>query len=106
LKRVRYSTKAGEYVRQETAYLRQRSPAAAARFLEHIRLLTKNLSTFPTLGHMSDPTLMPTAHRFVIGEYVVDYEILAREVFVFAIRHGRQAPPNQPPDSDDDYEAT
>jgi plasmid stabilization system protein ParE len=55
---------------------------------------------------MSDPTLMPTAHRFVIGEYLVDYEILEREVFVLAIRHGRQAPPNLPPDPDDDYEAT
>jgi plasmid stabilization system protein ParE len=69
-------------------------------------LLTKNLSTFPTLGHMSDPTMMPKAHRFVIGEYLVDYEVLEREVFVFAIRHGRQRPPEQPLDPDDDYEST
>jgi plasmid stabilization system protein ParE len=49
---------------------------------------------------------MPKAHRFVIGDYVVDYEILEREVLVLAIRHGRQRPPDQPLDRDDDYEAT
>ena len=49
---------------------------------------------------------MPKAHRFVIGDYVVDSEILEREVFVLAIRHGRQRPPDQPPDPDDDYEST
>lgn len=82
----------------------ERSPAAANRLLENIKLLTKNLATFPTLGHMSDETLMPKAHRFVIGEYLVDYEVLEREVFVFAIRHGRQRPPEQTFDTDDDYE--
>lgn len=66
----------------------------------------KNLSTFPTLGHMSDQTIMPSTHRFVIGEYVADYEIFEDDVFVFAVRHGRQRPPNQPLDPDDDYEAT
>ena len=55
---------------------------------------------------MEDETVMPNTHRFVIGEYVVDYEILEREVFVFAIRHGRQRPPDQPLDPDDDYEST
>lgn len=105
MKRVRYSLEARRYVREEAAYLRQRSAAAAARFLDHIKLLTKNLSTFPTLGHMSDQTIMPQAHRFVIGEYVADYEILEDEVIVFAIRHGRQRPPNQPLDPDDDYES-
>jgi plasmid stabilization system protein ParE len=106
LKRVRYSLEARRYIREEAAYLRLRSPAAADRLLGHIKLLTKNLSTFPTLGHMSDQTIMPSAHRFVIGEYVADYEILEDEVLVFAIRHGRQRPPNQPLESDDDYEAT
>lgn len=71
-----------------------------------MKLLTKNLSTFPALGHQSDPSLLPTAHRFVIGEYVVEYEVLKEEVYVFTIRHGRQAPPDHPIDSDDDYEVT
>ena len=106
MRRVRYSLEACRYIREEAAYLRQRSGAAAIRLLDHIKLLSKNLSTFPALGHMSDETIMPGAHRFVIGEYVADYEILKDEVFVFAVRHGRQRPPNQPPDSDDDYEAT
>lgn len=97
---------ARRYIREEAAYLRQRSNAAAVRFLDHIKLLSKNLSTFPTLGHMSDQTIMPHAHRFVIGEYVADHEVLEKEVFVFAVRHGRQRPPNQPPEFDDDYEAT
>lgn len=105
MRRVRYSLEARRYIREEAAYLRQRSPAAAARLLEHVKSLTKNLSTFPTLGPMGDETIMPNAHRFVIGEYIVDYEIFEREVFVFAIRHGRQRPPNQPLDPDDDYEA-
>lgn len=43
--------------------------------------------------------------RFVMGEYLVDYEVTDGVVIVVNIRHGRQAPPNQPPDPDDDYEA-
>lgn len=105
MRRVRYSPEARRYIREEAAYLRQRSGAAASRFLDHIRLLSKNLSAFPTLGYVSDQTIVPGAHRFVIGEYVADYEIVEDEVFVLAVRHGRQRPPGQPPDpDDDDYE--
>jgi len=41
-----------------------------------------------------------------MGEYLVDYEVIDRVVIVVTIRHGRQRPPSQPLDPDDDYEST
>ena len=41
-----------------------------------------------------------------MDEYLVDYEIAGGVVNIIAIRHGRQRPPEQPLDTDDDYEAT
>ena len=106
MKRFKLSDKARAYVSAETSYLKARSPAAAARFKSIINGLKRNLTDFPHLGHASTETVSEGVLRFVVDEYLVDYEAVGEVVNIIAIRHGRQAPPNQPPDSDDDYEST
>jgi plasmid stabilization system protein ParE len=106
VRRVRYSSEARLYIKSEATYLRARSGLAALRFLDAIKLLTSNLSSFPALGHLSEETLVHNARRLVVGEYLVDYELTDDEALVLAIRHGRQMPPNQSIDSDDDFEVT
>lgn len=105
MKRVAFSVDARDYIKAETSYLKVRSPPAAARFRAALSSLQKNLASFPGLGHANDEMVAEGFFRFVMGEYLVDYEVLDGVVIVVTIHHGRQAPPNQPLDPDDDYEA-
>ena len=43
--------------------------------------------------------------RLVVGDYLMDYEVVGNEIHVLAIRHGRQLPPDVPLDDDYDFEA-
>jgi plasmid stabilization system protein ParE len=106
LKRVAFSVDARAYINAEASYLKARSPAAAVRFRASLSGLKRNLADFPGLGHPNTETIAEGVFRFVMGGYLVDYEVIDGVVFVIAIRHGRQRPPNQPLDPDDDYEAT
>jgi plasmid stabilization system protein ParE len=106
LKRVTFSVDARVYIKAETSYLKVRSASAAAKFRAALSSLQKNLASFPGLGHATDELVAEGFFRFVMGEYLVDYEVAGEVVIVVTIRHGRQAPPNQPLDPDDDYEAT
>ncbi len=47
---------------------------------------------------------MPRALRFVMGSYLVDYEIRADEIVIFAVRHGRERPPGVALENDFDLE--
>lgn len=105
MKRVEFSLDARIYIRAEASYLKARSPAAGVRFRSALNGLKRNLADFPGLGHPNTETIAEGVFRFVMGEYLVDYEVIGGVVIVITIRHGRQAPPNQPPDPDDDYEA-
>jgi plasmid stabilization system protein ParE len=106
LKRVAFSLDARAYINAEVSYLKLRSPAAAARFRASLNDLKRNLSDFPGLGHPNAETVAGGIFRFVMGEYLVDYEVIDEVVIVITIRHGRQRPPEQPFDTDDDYEVT
>jgi plasmid stabilization system protein ParE len=106
LKRITLSADARAYVNAEASYLKVRSPPAAARFRAALNGLKRNLADFPGLGHPNSETLAEGVFRFVMDEYLVDYELVGAVVNIIAIRHGRQRPPNQPLESDDDYEAT
>ncbi|MGV3550246.1 type II toxin-antitoxin system RelE/ParE family toxin [Rhizobium sp.] len=106
MKRVEFSLDARAYIKAEASYLKARSPAAGARFRASLGSLRRNLTNFPGLGHRNPEAVAEGIFRFVMDEYLVDYEVIDGVVIVITIRHGRQAPPNQPPDPDDDYEAT
>ena len=106
MKRIKLSDAAEAYVKAEAAYLGARSRSAAAKFRALLNGLKRNLADFPALGHANPETTVEGIFRSVMGEYLVDYEVAGEVVIVITIRHGRQRPPEQPLDPDDDYEST
>jgi plasmid stabilization system protein ParE len=104
LKRIRLSAGARAYIRSEAQYLKDRSPAAALRFLDDLSRLKTNLLLFPQMGFRSDELPVPGILRFTMGDYLIDYEIADDLIEIRAIRHGHQRPPGLPIDDDFDYE--
>ncbi|MDM9625931.1 type II toxin-antitoxin system RelE/ParE family toxin [Rhizobium sp. S152] len=56
------------------------------------------------MGRSSEELPTPRALRFVMGAYLVDYEIRADEIVIFAVRHGRERPPGVTLEDDFDIE--
>jgi plasmid stabilization system protein ParE len=102
--KVTLSPKAADYVRLEARYLKSRSPQAALRFVEDLKNLRLSLARFPALGRLNEEIPNPGVLRFVMGSYLVDYEVLAEEIFIFAIRHGHQSPSGLDLEDDFDFE--
>ncbi|MCD2175615.1 type II toxin-antitoxin system RelE/ParE family toxin [Rhizobium sp. C4] len=102
--KVTLSPKARDYVKREAAYLGSNSKKAAQEFLDDLKRLRRGLSRFPELGKSNDEMPVPGVLRFVMGSYLVDYEISRGEVLIFAIRHGRERPPGIEIDDDFDFE--
>ncbi|WP_404944012.1 type II toxin-antitoxin system RelE/ParE family toxin [Rhizobium rhizogenes] len=101
---MRLSAGARAYIRSEAQYLKDRSPAAALRFLDDLSRLKTNLLLFPQMGFRSDELPVPGILRFTMGDYLIDYEIADDLIEIRAIRHGHQRPPGLPIDDDFDYE--
>jgi plasmid stabilization system protein ParE len=102
--KVVFSPDAREYVRSEAAYLRTRSTRAAQQFSESLKRLRQDLGRFPEMGHATEEIPVPEVRRFVLGAYLVDYEVRAKSVVVLAVRHGRERPPSVELEADFDYE--
>ncbi len=100
--KVTLSPKAREYVEREAAYLRSHSLRAAQQFLNDLKRLKGTLKSFPEMGRQNEEMPVTGVHRFVMGSYLVDYEVTPKDVLVFAIRHGRERPPSI--ELDDDYD--
>jgi plasmid stabilization system protein ParE len=104
LKSIRLSATARRYVRQETAYLRQHSTAAARNFRQQLQSLQHRLADFPNIGSQSAGLPITGLRRLVMGNYVVDYQIRGDVIDILTIRHGRQKEQPLPLDDDVDYE--
>ncbi|KAA9387850.1 type II toxin-antitoxin system RelE/ParE family toxin [Neorhizobium galegae] len=102
--KVILSPEARETVTSEAKYLKSKSPKAAQQFSDDIKRLRQGLSRFPEMGRMTEEIPIPGVLRFVMGPYLVDYEIREDEVVIFAIRHGRERPPGVELDDDFDLE--
>lgn len=103
--KVRISPFAAAYLRSEISYLNERSPAAARRLSDNLKRLKKNLARFPHMGQATDELPVPGVLRFVMDDYLVDYQVSRLFIDILAIRHGRQRPPGTPLDDDFDFEA-
>ena len=102
--RLVVSPLARDYIKSEAAYLRKRSPQAASHFRDDLGRLRKNLAQFPSIGHETEEMPIPGIRRFVMGAYLLDYEIRKDEIVILIIRHGQQRPPSIALDEDFDYE--
>jgi plasmid stabilization system protein ParE len=103
--RVRLSENARAYLIRETAYLRKLNPAAARNLSRQMRNAQRNLAAFDGIGFESEELPIRGMRRLVVGDYLMDYEVVGNEIHVLAIRHGRQLPPDVPLDDDYDFEA-
>ncbi|ATN35169.1 plasmid stabilization protein ParE [Rhizobium sp. ACO-34A] len=102
--KVILSPRARDYVRSEVDYLQARNPQAARDFVENLKRLKEHLSTFPNIGRISEELPIPGVFRFVLGSYLIDYEVHPATVVILAIRHGHQRQPTVPLDDDIDLE--
>jgi plasmid stabilization system protein ParE len=102
--KVTLSPQALGYVKREARYLRHESIRAAERFADDLRRLRQSLGRFPEMGKATEEVPVPGILRFVLGAYLVDYEIRADEIQILAIRHGRERPPGVTVEEDFDLE--
>jgi plasmid stabilization system protein ParE len=103
--RVRLSQDALSFLRKETRYLKQHSPAAARRLLAGIDDIRSSLARFPRMGPRADDEPVPGSRRLVLGDYVLSYDIDGADIAITAIRHGRMQPEAPALDDDFDYES-
>lgn len=64
----------------------------------------RNLARFPELGLESERLPVPGSRRLVIGDYLLDYEVMEGEVVILSVRHHRQQPIAPEIEDDFDYE--
>jgi plasmid stabilization system protein ParE len=102
--KVRLSGDARAYLRREAAYLEKHSPKAAKGFVDRMAEARRNLTRFPELGRGIERLPIPGSHRLVVGDYLLDYDLINEEVVILSIRHGQQKPPTSQVDDDYDYE--
>ncbi|KQN69705.1 MULTISPECIES: type II toxin-antitoxin system RelE/ParE family toxin [unclassified Devosia] len=104
--KVRLSKNAADYIRQEAAYLRQHSHAAAEHFLERVKSVRRDLEGFAEAGFADETLPVPGMRRFLRDGYFYDYRIGAREIEIAAVSSSVNRPLAVPPDDHDiDFEA-
>lgn len=103
--KVIFSPSARDYVRREASYLMDRNRAAADRFSHDLHQFVKTLTQFPFMGQEATDLPFKGARRFILGSYLIHYEIGAAAIVILTIRHGREKPSELPLDEDDDFEA-
>lgn len=101
--RIRLSLRAAAFIRSETAYLRNRNPAAARDFAASMRHASRLLQSFPEAGNRMHHGLQIAGSRtLVVGDYLLVYLYNGESVDIVAALHGRMA--YQVPDPNDDAE--
>ncbi|ODS56772.1 MAG: plasmid stabilization protein ParE [Agrobacterium sp. SCN 61-19] len=102
--KVIFSPGARAYVAREAAYLRERNRAAGERFLHDMKQFVTALGQFPSMGQEATDLPLRGLRRFVLGDYLIHYEVGAEAIVILTMRHGRERPPELPVDDDEDFE--
>lgn len=104
--KVRLSRNAADYVRQEAAYLRQHSRGAAEHFLERVKSVRRDLSSFAEAGFSDEGLPVPGLRRFIRDGYFYDYRLGQSELEIVVISSSVNRSLLKPSDDDDfDFEA-
>ncbi len=93
MKSVRLSRKAADYIRQESAYLRDRNPAAARAFAQTMKRARSLLQDFPDAGNTRHGLQIAGFRTLVVDDYLIDYRRGDLSVDIVSIRHGRMQVP-------------
>ncbi|MDH4413959.1 MAG: type II toxin-antitoxin system RelE/ParE family toxin [Rhizobium sp.] len=102
--KVVVSPGARAYVAREAGYLRERNRAAGERLLHDFKQFLAALAQFPMMGQDATDLPLRGIRRFVLGDYLIHYEVEATAIVILTIRHGRERPPELPLDDGTDYE--
>lgn len=102
--KVIFSPSARAYVAREAAYLRERNRAAGERSLNDMKQFVTALGQFPSMGQEATDLPLRGLRRFVLGDYLIHYEVGAQAIVILTMRHGRERPPELPVDDDEDFE--
>ncbi|RKE85610.1 type II toxin-antitoxin system RelE/ParE family toxin [Rhizobium sp. AG855] len=90
---IRLSPRAADYIRRESAYLRDRSPAAAKAFAQSMKKARLLLQDFPEAGNRLHGLRIPGTRTLVVGDYLIDYRLVGSGagpgLEIVTIRHGR-----------------
>lgn len=65
----------------------------------------KNLAKFPDMGLGIERLPVPGSRRLIVGDYLLDYDVVDNEIIIVSVRHGQQQPLLPEIDDDFDYEA-
>ncbi len=93
MRSVRLSRKAADYLRRESTYLRERSPAAARALSETMKRARAFLQQFPDAGNTHHGLQVAGFRTFVVGDYLIDYRLTESAIEIANIRHGRMQIP-------------
>ena len=91
--RLIWSSRALRDVSRPHAFLKPKSPAAAARAIKAIREGVRLLAAHPEAGRPAEdmePTFREWPISFGAGGYVALYRYHGGEVVILAVRHGRE----------------
>lgn len=102
--KIKLSIEAAEFVRGETAYLRQRNPSAAKNFGMIVRRAKETLSTFQAAGNSMHGLNVAGGLTLVVESYLFDYISDGDTVDILAIRHGRMLQSKPDLDDESDHE--
>lgn len=102
--KVIFSPDARAYVAREAAYLKESNRAAGEQFPHDMKQFVTALGQFPSMGQETTDLPLRDLRRFVLGDYLIHYEVGAEAVVILSIRHGRERPPELPVDDDEDFE--
>jgi plasmid stabilization system protein ParE len=84
---ARMSPEARRWYMTEIRYLADRSPDAAARFMDMMRTAAHTLSEYPKIGVTGS---IPGTRRLAVGPYMLTTWHRGGVTEIAAIRHGRQ----------------
>ena len=86
--RVLLSARADRWLHSETAYIAQRSIAAARRFLDRIEGAAASLLRFARSGR---PGLIPGTGRLIVAPHAITYRERGTDLEIVDGRHGRES---------------
>lgn len=94
MSRVVWTPAALEDLKRLNQFLAESSPAAASRAIKTIQQAILTLEKNPEIGRPVEE-LLPGYRELVIGfgqsAYVALYQFAGKQIFILAIRHGREA---------------
>jgi plasmid stabilization system protein ParE len=91
--RVVWSDGAKSDVRAITSYLAAENPAAARKWVKHLRQAARRLGRFPYSGHVCLPDAGEELRETRVANYRVFHHVTPNSVIILHVRHGARQHP-------------